>query len=169
VQHQVFWRKALSYQQQHRHLNQRPLVFASIGSVTELPGGYDIGELSPNSPVKELKSFPQDLVLVGRATILIKGLSDRLGIPWSLAKEWAPMARNVLENNYKQPSAAAGSAGGPRVRFVTVWNTFKQWGKGRGKYAVRKLPGPLRTKLAAFILKREEAKSRRTLMERETQ
>lgn len=88
------------------------------GSVTELPGGYDMGELSPNSPVKEvrgrassaprpgapcavpggplrgcrsrahleycssrmrprlsppqLKSFPQDLVLVGRATVLIK-------------------------------------------------------------------------------------------------
>lgn len=36
------------------------------GSVQELPGGYDMGELSPNSPVKELKSFPQDLVLVGR-------------------------------------------------------------------------------------------------------
>lgn len=33
------------------------------GSVTKLPGGYDTGELSPNSPVKELKSFPQDLVL----------------------------------------------------------------------------------------------------------
>lgn len=35
------------------------------GSATELPGGYDMGELSPNSPVKELKSFPQDLVLAG--------------------------------------------------------------------------------------------------------
>merc|ERR1711907_652851 len=40
------------------------------GSVTSLPGGYDMGELSPNSPVKELQSFPQDLVLVGRATVL---------------------------------------------------------------------------------------------------
>ena len=32
------------------------------GSVDTLPGGYDMGELSPNSPVKQLKSFPQDLV-----------------------------------------------------------------------------------------------------------
>merc|ERR1712176_199893 len=40
-----------------------------------LPGGYDKGELSPNSPLKELKAFPQDLVLVGRSTILIKALS----------------------------------------------------------------------------------------------
>ena len=42
------------------------------GSVDALPGGYDMGELSPNSPVKELQSFPGDLVLVGRATVLIK-------------------------------------------------------------------------------------------------
>ncbi|GMH78504.1 hypothetical protein TL16_g07828, partial [Triparma laevis f. inornata] len=66
------------------------------GSVKNLPGGYDYGELSPNSPVKELKSFPQDLVLVGRSTVLLKGLSSRLNIPWSLSKEWAPVARQVL-------------------------------------------------------------------------
>ena len=65
-------------------------------SVTRLPGGYDTGELSPNSPVKELSSFPQDLVLVGRSSILIKGLSSRLEIPWSLANEWAPIGRKVL-------------------------------------------------------------------------
>ena len=29
------------------------------GSTKVLPGGYDLGELSPNSPVKELESFPQ--------------------------------------------------------------------------------------------------------------
>merc|ERR1712127_350393 len=67
------------------------------GSVEQLPGGYDKGELSPNSPVKELKSFPQDLVLVGRSSVLIKGLSSRLNIPWSLAKEWGPIAQNALD------------------------------------------------------------------------
>lgn len=49
------------------------------GSVKELPGGFDTGELSPNSPVSALKSFPQDLVLVGRSTVLIKGIAARLG------------------------------------------------------------------------------------------
>ena len=29
------------------------------GNVETLPGGYDKGELSENSPVKEIKSFPQ--------------------------------------------------------------------------------------------------------------
>jgi len=46
------------------------------GSVESLPGGYDKGELSPNSPVKELETFPPELVLVGRATVLIK-VSER--------------------------------------------------------------------------------------------
>ncbi len=66
------------------------------GTVKKLPGGYDSGELSPNLPVRQLKSFPQDLVLVGRLSILIKGLSNRLGILWSLAGEWAPTAQSVL-------------------------------------------------------------------------
>jgi aarF domain-containing kinase len=136
------------------------------GSVTKLPGGYDTGELSPNSPVKELKSFPQDLVLVGRSSILIKGLSSRLDIPWSLAKQWAPIARQVLESNYQQSSATKASQGGARVRFREVMNTFKQWGKGRANAAARKLPGPVRTRLAFFIVKRQERKSRRALMKR---
>lgn len=137
------------------------------GSVTKLPGGYDMGELSPNSPVKELKSFPQDLVLVGRSTILIKGLSGRLNIPWSLAKEWAPIAHQVLESNYKSATATS-SEGGPRVRFREVLTTLKQWSKGRANAAVRKLPGPIRTRLAAVILKRQEAKTRRALLRRGT-
>ncbi len=62
----------------------------------ELPGGYDAGELSPNSPVAEVASFPQELVFVGRSTVLIRGLASRLGVPWSLAREWAPAARAAL-------------------------------------------------------------------------
>jgi aarF domain-containing kinase len=136
------------------------------GSVTKLPGGYDIGELSPNSPAKELKTFPQDMVLVGRSAILIKGLSNRLDIPWSLAKEWAPIGRQVLESNVQQSSSAKVSQGGPRVRFREVTNTFKQWCKGRANAAARKLPSPVRTRLASFIVKRQERKSRLALMKR---
>ena len=73
------------------------------GSVEELPGGYDKGELSPNSPVKELNAFPPELVLVGRATVLIKGLSARLNIPWSLASEWAPIAERVINKSDNLP------------------------------------------------------------------
>lgn len=128
------------------------------GSTEILPGGYDLGELSPNSPVKELKSFPQGLVLVGRSTILIKGLSSRLGIPWSLSKEWAPIARNVLNGNKAKPILSNADR---RVRFRAVWNTMKQWGKGRATKAVIRLPSPLRSRVASLIVKFEERKSSR--------
>jgi aarF domain-containing kinase len=126
------------------------------GSATELPGGYDLGELSPNSPVQELSSFPQDLVLVGRSTILIKGLSSRLGIPWSLANEWAPIARSAL--GIGRVSASKKDS---RVRFQDVWKTLKQWGKGRAAKAVQRLPSPIRTPILSAIVKRQERMEQR--------
>lgn len=133
-------------------------------TVEQLPGGYDSGELSPNSPVKEIKSFPQDLVLVGRSSILIKGLSDRLGIPWSLAAEWAPIARQVLADNYAP--AASDDESNARVRFRDVWSTLKQWSKGRATGAVRSLPKPLQNKVIAYVAAREERKARKSMTER---
>ncbi|KAL7496043.1 hypothetical protein ACHAWT_004341 [Skeletonema menzelii] len=119
------------------------------GSVENLPGGYDKGELSPNSPVKALKSFPQDLVLVGRSTILIKGLSSRLGIPWSLSQEWAPLARRVLEGSTKQKAQSKND----KIRIKDVTKLFKTWGRGKVSRAVTKLPSPIRTRVAAIALK----------------
>ncbi|CAJ1945277.1 unnamed protein product [Cylindrotheca closterium] len=122
------------------------------GSIKNLPGGYDNAELSPNSPVKELKSFPQDLVLVGRSAILIKGLSDRLGIPWSLSQQWAPIAREVLSG----PKSIEDS----RVRFKSVVGTFKEWGKGRGTRLVQRLPSPVRSPILKAMLKLEERRAK---------
>jgi aarF domain-containing kinase len=130
-----------------------------------LPGGYDLGELSQNSPVKELKSFPQGLVLVGRSTILIKGLSSRLGIPWSLSQEWAPIARNVLLNGNKANPVSTTDKN-QRVRFRAVLYTMKQWGKGRATKTVMRLPSPLRSRVASLILKLGEKNSRRALKRR---
>jgi len=128
------------------------------GSTKVLPGGYDLGELSPNSPVKELESFPQDLVLVGRSSILIKGISDRLNIPWSLAKEWAPIARDVLDVNtgkkYTTPSDE-------RVRFRAVLSTLKSWSKGKAKKIGTNLPTPIRSRLASYLVRRAERKENR--------
>jgi aarF domain-containing kinase len=131
------------------------------GTVTELPGGYDMGELSPNSPVRELKSFPQDLVLVGRSTILIKGLSSRLDIPWSLAKEWAPIARQVLSSanmscrvNHSMDDSTR------RVRFREVLTTLRQWSQGRLAKFIRGLPSPTRTRVAKVAFRLEQRKTR---------
>ncbi|CAN0548340.1 unnamed protein product, partial [Ectocarpus sp. 8 AP-2014] len=38
-----------------------------------------------NSPLKQLKAFPQELVLMGRATVMIKGIAAALGLKWNLA------------------------------------------------------------------------------------
>lgn len=130
------------------------------GSVEQLPGGYDKGELSPNSPVKALKSFPQDLVLVGRSSILIKGLSNRLGIPWSLSKEWAPTARRALEGNINQSTEKSISKTN-KIRMKDVLKLLKTWGRGKASRAISRLPSPMRTKVAAVALrlqKRREAK-----------
>jgi hypothetical protein len=132
------------------------------GSTEVLPGGYDLGELSPNSPVKELKSFPQDLVLVGRSSILIKGISSRLGIPWSLAREWAPIARDVL-NAKASRVPIAGLQSDKRVRFRFVLSTLNQWAKGRVTGVLRRLPSPIRSRVAKFLVKMEDRKARRAL------
>lgn len=134
------------------------------GTVEQLPGGYDKGELSPNSPVKELKSFPQDLVLVGRSSILIKGLSDRLDIPWSLAKQWAPIARKVLSESYQPESFhAINSDNLSRIRFRDVIFTFKQWGKGRATRVFTKLPKSAQKRIATLIYKYDERRTNRQL------
>ena len=156
--------------------NAKPEAAAAIGiwlfdgTVTELPGGYDMGELSLNSPVRELKSFPQDLVLVGRSTILIKGLSSRLKIPWSLAKEWAPIARQVLDANYQKTVASStshsDSSASNRVRFREVYTAFKLWLKGRSVKLIRKLPSPIRARFAKIALYMEERRSRRSLLKK---
>lgn len=137
------------------------------GSVERLPGGYDKGELSPNSPVKALKSFPQDLVLVGRSSILIKGLSNRLQIPWSLSREWAPTARRVLEGNANTSTAAMRDGRASKVRIRDVLKLLKQWGRDKATRALSKLPSPMRTKVAGVALRfqkrreaREDAKKR---------
>ena len=129
------------------------------GSVDQLPGGYDKGELSPNSPVKALKSFPQDLVLVGRSTILIKGLSSRLNIPWSLSKEWAPTARKILAAGTEQ--AVETKKKSSKIRMKDVLRLLGSWSRGKMSRAVQRLPAPMRTKVAAVALhlqKRREAR-----------
>ena len=137
------------------------------GSATELPGGYAFGELDPNSPVKELKSFPQDLVLAGRAAILIKGVSNRLGVPWSLSQQWAPIAREVLNRNAVSSGVAVMSDGNnSRVRFRDVGSTFYSWMKGRAFRFGQRLPAPLRSRVAAIAVKMQDRKTRREMQRR---
>ena len=84
---------------------------------------------------------------MGRSTVLLKGLSSRLGIPWSLSKEWAPTAREVL--------AGKGSvvAGVSRVRFRDVLRLCKTWVGGKAERAVARMPKRMRSSVASAIVK----------------
>ena len=93
----------------------------------ELPGGFEQNELSPKSPVTSLAGFPQDLVLVARAAVLIKGIAAKLELDWSLAERWAPLAQPSADRERAQ---AAQDAGG-RVRFRAVLGLARAWAVGR--------------------------------------
>ncbi|CAK9040085.1 unnamed protein product [Durusdinium trenchii] len=60
------------------------------------PGGYSKEEFSDKSPLRQLKSFPMELVLLGRASVLVKGVAARLDVAWSVAKKWAPLAKDAI-------------------------------------------------------------------------
>eukprot|EP00752_Nemacystus_decipiens_P011647 g10339.t2 len=108
-----------------------------------LPGGYDTNEMSSTSPLKQLKAFPQELVLMGRATVMIKGIAAALGLKWNLAARWEPAARQALECGEEgcavpvyamTPPPLGGSKGIARPSFKevrgSIWraqNTAKSW------------------------------------------
>lgn len=124
------------------------------GSVETLPGGFDINELSPDSPVKVLKSFPQELTLVGRSTILIKGIASRLGVRWSLANEWAPIARSLLA---RQTSAPVRALGAP-PKLGAIFRLLGVWAAAKFTAIVTRLPPPLRRLVASFALQATKLK-----------
>lgn len=124
------------------------------GSVSTLPGGYDSNELSPDSPLKDLASFPQELVLVGRNTILIKGIAARLGITWSLAQEWKPIAEQLLQGLERGEEAAAPSIPTRRSRL-------RAFLARRSMALAQRLPGPVTRRVASFTLKVQKLRERR--------
>ncbi|CAE8655191.1 unnamed protein product, partial [Polarella glacialis] len=60
------------------------------------PGGYSKQEFSEKSPLRRLRAFPSELVLLGRASVLVKGVAARLGVQWSVAKKWEPLAKACI-------------------------------------------------------------------------
>lgn len=132
-------------------------------TVDELPGGYDRDELSANSPLRRLASFPQSLVLVGRAAVLIRGIAATLNVPYSLSGAWVQAAaqadltgailppwareREVLGETYGQ--------GPPSSRHVLL--TIRAWTAAKVKVmAKRVLPKRAKSWLIARTLRRAQ-------------
>merc|ERR1711871_973885 len=66
-------------------------------SATELPGGYVGAELDERSPIAQVLEFPQEFVLLGRATAMIKGIAKRLDMEWSLSDRWGAVAQEAAD------------------------------------------------------------------------
>ena len=124
-----------------------------------LPGGYDDNELGPNSPLKRLASFPQSLVLLGRAAVLIRGIAAKLKVPYSLADAWedaadrAALAESPLPPWSIVPQEDTTSS---EVTSKDVWRTVRSWMKSKGRRVVRVLPPRVQTFLAARAVRRLE-------------
>ena len=63
---------------------------------TALPGGYAGEEISFASPIVQVSEFPSEFILLGRATVMIKGIANRLGLQWGLADRWARVAQEAV-------------------------------------------------------------------------
>ncbi len=142
------------------------------GTSAELPGGYSSKELSAESPLREIKNFPNDLVMLGRATVIIKGIASKVGIPWNLADRFAEGARMALECGedgctvpiYSTiaptrlgkdlPRSSAGG-GSNRRRFKEVRDAFRLVRQVAKEWALGKAWESLPTSAKAFFIERE--------------
>jgi aarF domain-containing kinase len=66
---------------------------------TKLPGGFAGEEISKDSPIVQVLEFPAEFILLGRATVMIKGIANRLGIKWGLSDKWTVMAEETLKSS----------------------------------------------------------------------
>lgn len=141
------------------------LLFGPQG--ISLPGGYSNQELSQSSPLKQLDRFPQELVMLGRACVLIRGIASKLKIKWNLAEKWSAAADDALICGVDGctvpvyaavPAPLGGSAGSfgleGRPKFKEVRQSFrgvrqlmKAWALGK---SMESLPDGLRKRLIVF-------------------
>jgi len=142
------------------------LLFGQTGA--ELPGGFSSEELSANSPFRFVTAFPQELVMMGRATVLIKGISSRLNIKWDLGQKWEEAARMALacgEGGCFVPVYAtnplplqgqviASNKSGGRVRFADVRQQFRALRSLGREWAVSKSLEILPPQIKKTIIKK---------------
>jgi len=155
------------------------LLFGSTD--TKLPGGYAGEEISPDSPIVQVTEFPSEFILLGRATVMIKGIAGRLGLTWGLSDRWARVARETVASSTQPdeflpiwsvapPAVATTSVGAnlpdtrlvsgkKRIRFADVLRGFIGWARLARDYSIKKtvrlaakyLPESFNRKAVRFI------------------
>mmetsp|Transcript_7988 Transcript_7988/g.17889 ORF Transcript_7988/g.17889 Transcript_7988/m.17889 type:complete len:639 (+) Transcript_7988:163-2079(+) len=129
------------------------LLFGSTDTI--LPGGYAGEEVSMDSPIVQVSEFPSEFILLGRATVMIKGIANRLGLTWGLSDRWAKVARLAIAATLPEETLpiwsvakpaviTTGGGGGSRMvsgrelRFADVRAGFWGWARLLRIYLVRK-------------------------------
>jgi len=130
------------------------------------PGGYSKEEFSERSPLRRLASFPSELVLLGRASVLVKGVAARLNVPWSVANKWKPLAEDCLvglcrKDSRQLPSwalatAQEASTEGGRLTFGDATRRMAELARRWG-----------REKVASMVASRQKAGSEANFKARE--
>lgn len=139
-----------------------------------LPGGYSSNELSDESPLKRVASFPQELVLMGRATVLLKGIAKKLDIPLSLAGRWRDGCELTVDHASEptlplwgkdivlsgRDTSSSSTGGQNKIRFRQVASLLKDYARAKGQRlagrAVNKAPPMLKKQLMNYLVKRQE-------------
>lgn len=88
------------------------LLFGNTDTI--LPGGYAGEEISLDSPIVQVQEFPSELVLLGRATVMMKGIANRLRMSWGLSDRWRPLAQEAIDSLAQGPE-----------QFLPVWSVSR--------------------------------------------
>jgi hypothetical protein len=120
-----------------------------------LPGGYSSNELDDKSPIKLVTSLRQELVLLGRATVLLKGIAKKLEAPLSLADKWGPGCALTMDAA-SEPSLPLW---GKDVEVVLVKQIRSKEKSSRFvERVVKKLPPTWKAQVVEAELRRQERK-----------
>lgn len=137
----------------------------------ELPGGYSSNELSDNSPVKFVASFPPELALISRATSLIKGIAKKLDLPLSLAETWTDGCHLIVDASLEPAlplwskrivphgSSLDDASSGETNSFRQIVSLLKDYAKVKGKRlakrTVNKMPPKVKSQVLDYVVKRQ--------------
>lgn len=130
------------------------LLFGNTNA--KLPGGYVGEEISKDSPIAQVAEFPSEFILMGRATVMIKGIANRLGVAWGLSDRWSSKAREILSASSPKEVLPIWSVAVPsvastqptlflrkegnksQISFKDICNAFVSWTKFLKQYLVEK-------------------------------
>lgn len=127
------------------------LLFGNSDAV--LPGGYEGQELSAASPIAKVVNFPSEFILLGRATVMIKGIARRVGVEWGLSDRWSAYARETLGTTDPSEFLPIWSVASPQVASTAEQQLIGS--APRGRSGVQRFSQVIAAFKSSFVLLKE--------------